>query len=125
MVSKSDGRELGHGEERWSRDKLAGKAATTQFIAVSCFASTPPLKSSLILVPLSWEVQFTLQILQLLLPPPPPSSASAKLLAGTVTVPNPASLPCWHGLTPGSLQSFLSAETRSGIYSHNESPYPI
>ena len=67
-VSKADGKELGQGEERWSRDKLSGKEATTQFIAVSCFASTPPLKPSLVLISLTWEVQFTLENFLLLLP---------------------------------------------------------
>lgn len=33
-------------------------------------------------------------------------AAAAKLLAGAVTLPEPASLPCWHRLTSSSLQSF-------------------
>lgn len=60
-MSKADGREPGQGEERWSRDKLSGNAAMTQFIAVSCFASTPSFKSSLVLIPPAWEVQFTVE----------------------------------------------------------------
>lgn len=56
------------GKERRSRGKLPRKAARTQFITVSHFASTPPLKPSLVFVPLTWEVQFALE--NFLLPPP-------------------------------------------------------
>lgn len=66
-MSKANGREPGQGEERWSGDKLVGKAAMTQFIAVFCFASTSPLRSNLGLILLTWEVQFILE--NFLLPP--------------------------------------------------------
>lgn len=63
----ANGRELGQGEEWWSRDKLARQAAMPQFIAISHFASISPLKLSLAMIPLTWEVRFTLH--NFLLPP--------------------------------------------------------
>lgn len=84
--------------------ELAEKAARTQFISVSCFVSTPPLKSCLDLISLTRKVQVHPGELSPSLSQPP--SAAAKLPAGIITLPKPASLPCWHSLTPASLQPF-------------------
>lgn len=89
------GQELGQAQESWSRDKLAGRTARTQFqlLVLSPYPHESP----------AWKVQVHPGGVS---PSPALPSAAAKLLAGTVTLPNPASLPCWHSLTPAFLQPF-------------------
>lgn len=98
-MSKANGRELGQGEDKW--DKLAGKTAMTQFIAVSCFASTSPLKARLVLIPLTWEVQFTLENFLLLLPPS--------------TITGYSKAPCRNRNLPRTCQPALLAQTHTWL----------
>lgn len=120
-MPKKDGRELGQAEESWSRDKLSGKTARTQFIPVSCSVSTPPLKSCLDLIPLTWKVQ--VHPGEVSPSPPPPPSAAAKLIARNCNSPQT----CQSALLTVShllfSSPFLLVDTHPGIDFYQETPY--